>query len=90
MSKIAARLTRAEQNSHQRILDELAKRRGVLRWVCYASDAEPDPARPGHWRSPTYELFLNVPDSLLGQAVVAIGYELDIVEPEPNHDDEPD
>lgn len=89
MSRTAARLTRAEQNGHQRVLAELAKRRGVLRWVCYASDAEPDPNARGCWRSPTYELFLSVPEPLLEQAVVAIGYEFGI-EPDPNHDDEQD
>lgn len=88
MSKNGARLARAEQETHRRTLEELARRRGVLRWVCYASDAEPDPARPGYWRSPTFELFLNVPEPLLEQAVEAIGYE-SYIEPEPNHDDEP-
>ena len=88
MSRTAARLTRAEQNGHQRVLAELATRRGVLRWVCYASDAEPDPNARGYWRSPTFELFLSVPEPLLEQAMASIGYEWNI-EPEPNHDEEP-
>lgn len=89
MSKTAARLTRAEQNGHRRVLAELAKRRGVLRWVCYASDAEPDPNARGHWRSPTFELFVSLPESLIEQAMNAIGYEW-YIEPDPNRDEEPD
>ncbi len=83
----AARLERAEQETHQRTLAELANRRGVLRWVCYASDAEPDPLWPGLWVSPTLELLLSLPPALQQRGANAIGYQWD-VEPDPNHDDE--
>ena len=73
MSKTAARLERAELRTHQRTLDELAKRRGVLRWVCYASDAEPDPAWPGYWRSPTFDLLASLPASLDKRAMAISG-----------------
>ena len=86
MSKTAARLERAELRTHQRTLDELAKRRGVLRWVCYASDAEPDLAWPGYWRSPTFDLLASLPASLDKRAMEAIGYKWSI-EPELNHDE---
>lgn len=83
----AARLARAEQESHQRTLEELAKRRGVLRWVCYASDAEPNPHYPGYWRSDTFDLLAGLPPSLLQRGMDNIGYEWEI-EPDPSHDDE--
>ena len=88
MSNADARLARAERAAHQRTLAELARRRGVLRWVCYASDAEPDPAYPGYWRSETFELLLTLPGSLAQRGMAAIGYEWEI-EPDPNHDEEP-
>ena len=87
MGKTAARLTRAEQASHQRTLEELAQRRGVLRWVCYVGDAEPDPVYPGYWRSETFELLVSLPPSLNQRGLEAIGYEWNI-EPEPDNDDE--
>ena len=87
MSKTAARLERAEQAGHQRTLEELAKRRGVLRWVCFASDAEPDPVYPGFWRSDTFDLLASLPPSLGHRGAEALGYEWQI-EPDPNHDDE--
>ena len=87
MSRTAARLLRAEQETHKRTLAELAKRRGVLRWVCYAQDAEPDPAYPGFWRSETFNLAASLPSSLIQQGMEALGYSWDI-EPDPNHDDE--
>lgn len=87
MSRTAARLTRAEQETHQRTLAELARRRGVLRWVCYASDAEPDPMYPGYWRSPTFDLLTSLPASLAQGGMKAIGYEWDI-EPDPQDHDE--
>ena len=86
MSKTAARLTRAEQATHQRTLEELARRRGVLRWVCYAGDAEPDPNWPGLWRSDTFDLLVSLPGTLAKQGMDAIGYEWEI-EPDPNHDE---
>jgi len=89
MSKAAARLTRAEQATHQRTLAELARRRDVLKWVCYASDAEPDPAYPGFWRSETFDLLTSLPPSLVQRGMEAIGYTWDI-EPDPNHDEEQD
>lgn len=85
----ASRLLRAEQATHQRTLAELAKRRGVLRWVCYAGDAEPDPVCPGFWRSDTFDLLLSLPPALAGRGGDAIGFEW-VIEPDPNHDDEPD
>lgn len=92
MSKAtAARLTRAEQNGHQHILDELAKRPGFLRWAIFAIDAEPDPARPGEWRSDTVELLASLPFPLRERAMELVdggpGY-VDVY-PDPNHDDEP-
>ena len=81
MSKTAARLTRAEQETHRRVLAELANRRGVLRWVCFAGDAEPDPAWPGYWRSETFDMLVSLPPSLSKQGMDAIGYEWEI-EPE--------
>ena len=89
MSNADARLARAERAAHQRTLAELVRRRGVLRWVCYASDAEPDPVYPGLWRSETFELLLSLPGSLFQRGVDAIGYVWEI-EPDPNHDEEPD
>ena len=83
----AARLERAEQETHQRVLAELARRRGVLRWACYASDAEPDPIWPGQWVSPTLELLLSLPPALQQRGADAIGY-VWFVEPEPDNDDE--
>ena len=83
----AARLERAEQATHQRTLAELAQRRGVLRWVCFASDAEPDPAWPGFWQSATFDMLASLPPALAKQGMDAIGYEWQI-EPDPNHDDE--
>lgn len=87
MSKHSARLTRAEQESHQRILEELAQRRDVLRWVVFASDAEPDLNYPGYWRSETFDLLAGLPSSLIQRGMEAIGYEWDI-QPEPSHDEE--
>lgn len=87
MSKTAARLLRAEQAGHQRTLGELAKRRGVLRWVCVASDAEPDPVYPGFWRSATFDMLASLPPALARQGMDAIGYEWEI-EPAPDNDDE--
>ena len=87
MSKTAARLLRAEQAGHQRTLAELAQRRGVLRWVCFASDAEPDPVYPGFWRSDTFDLLVSLPPALGQRGAEALGYEWQI-EPDPNHDDE--
>lgn len=81
MSKTAARLERAELRTHQRTLDELARRRGVLRWVCFASDAEPDPVHL--WRSETFELLVSLPPQLMKQGMDAIGYEW-WIEPEPD------
>lgn len=89
MSKTAARVSRAEQATHQRTLAELARRRGVLKWVCYASDAEDDPAYPGYWRSETFELLVSLPSSLAQQGMNAVGYEW-FIEPDPNHDEEQD
>ena len=66
---------------------ELARRRGVLRWVCFASDAEPDPAWPGFWQSATFDMLASLPPALAKQGMDAIGYEW-AIEPEPNHDDE--
>jgi len=86
MSKTAARLTRAEQASHQRTLEELAQRRGVLRWVCYAGDAEPDPLYPGYWRSATFELLVSLPYSFSQRGLEAVGYEWNI-QPEPDNDE---
>lgn len=86
MSKTAARLTRAEQATHQRTLEELKKRRGVLRWICYASDAEPNKDHPGFWESETFDLFISLPSSLAQQGMDAIGYEWDI-KPDPDHDE---
>ena len=83
----AARLERAEQETHQRVLAELARRRGVLRWVCYASDAEPDPMWPGQWHSQTWDMLATLPNSLLQRGLEAIGYEW-FVEPTPDNDDE--
>ena len=73
---------RAEQAGHQRTLAELAQRRGVLRWVCYASDAEPFPNEPGFWRSDTFDLLANLPGELIERGMEAIGYIWEI-EPEP-------
>lgn len=87
MSKTAARLTRAEQATHQRTLEELAARRGVLRWVIFAQDAEPDPLFPGYWRSPTLDLLMSLPPALAQRGGEAIGWEWKI-EPGPNHDEE--
>ena len=87
MSRTAARLTRAEQETHKRTLAELTKRRGVLRWVCYADDAEPDPVYPGFWRSETFELLSSLPSSLIQQGMDAIGYIWEI-EPEPGSENE--
>jgi len=89
MSRYSARLTRAEQETHQRTLAELAHRRGVLRWVCYASDAEPDPAWPGLWRSETFELLASLPGPLAQRGADILGYEW-YIEPDPNRDEEPD
>lgn len=88
MSKTAARLVRAEQATHQRTLAELAARRGVLRWVCYARDAEPDPLFPGYWRSLTFELLASLPPALFQRGAEVVGYEWQI-EPDPNlnHDE---
>ena len=77
----AARLARAEQESHQRALDELARRRGVLRWVVFARDAQPDPNAPGYWRSDTLELLAGLPVALMPRGLEAIGDEEWIVEP---------
>lgn len=87
MSKTAARLTRAEQASYQRILNELAQRRGVLRFVVFARDAEPDPDYPGYWRSATADMITNLPLELNERALDAIGF-LWTIEPEPDNDDE--
>lgn len=88
MSKHSARLTRAEQATHQRVLAELAQRYGYFRLVCYARDAEPDPTRPGKWRSETVELAFGLPEAMLEQAMEAVGYQGWEVEPDPNHDAE--
>ena len=87
MSKTAARLLRAEQAGHQRTLGELAKRRGVLRWVCVASDAEPDPVYPGFWRSATFDMLASLPPALAQKGADALGYLWEL-EPDPSHDDE--
>ena len=87
MSKTAARLLRAEQAGHQRTLAELAQRRGVLRWVCFASDAEPDPVYPGFWRSDTFDLLASLPPSLGQRGAETIGYEWEI-EPDPRSENE--
>lgn len=90
MSRPAARLLRAEQAAHQRTLDELAKRRGFLRWAIFARDAEPDPAQPGEWRSDTVDLILSLPSSMTARALELVD---DLaggvwICPEPNHDAE--
>ena len=82
-----ARLARAEEATHQRTLEELAQRRGVLRWVCYAEDAEPDPARPGKWRSETYDLIFSLPDKLVSQGFQAVGLDSEELLPLPGHDE---
>ena len=86
MGKTSARLLRAEQASHQRTLEELAKRRGVLRFVVYAGDAEPHPGYPGAWRSATVELIESLPPELNERALDAIGYSWAIL-PEPDNDE---
>ena len=83
----AARLERAEQETHQRVLAELARRRGVLRWVCFASDAEPDPMWPGLWRSETFDMLASLPPALAQKGADALGYLWEL-EPDPSHDDE--
>lgn len=88
MVKHSARLARAEQEGYQRTLDELARRRGVLRWVIFASDAQPDPARPGEWTSDTLELLASLPDGLKARGMEVMGDAGEIVVKP--YDEEPD
>ena len=81
MSNTAARVARAELRAHQRVLAELRQRRGVLRCVVFAADAEPAPDTPGEWRSDTVELLNSLPDALLPEALAAIGWDGWTVEP---------
>ncbi len=81
MSKTGARVARAEQRTHRRVLEELRQRRGFLRCVVFAADAEPAPDAPGEWRSDTVELLNSLPDALLPEALDAIGWEGWTVEP---------
>ena len=81
MSKTAARIARAELRAHRRVLDELRQRRGVLRCVVFAADAEPAPDAPGEWRSDTVELLNSVPTALLPEALEAVGFAGWTVEP---------
>lgn len=83
MSRAATRLDRAEQQNHQRVLAELRNRRGVLRFVVFAADAEPAPDAPGEWRSDTAELVASLPDALVAEALDIIGFQGWTVEPEP-------
>jgi len=87
MGKTAARLTRAEQASHQRTLKILRERRGYLHMVCYARDAEPVEGSPGKFTSDTVELLFSVPEDMLSEAVEAVGYKGWEVEPYPSHDE---
>ncbi len=81
MSKTAARVARAELRAHRRVLAELRQRRGVLRYVVFAADAEPAPGAPGEWRSDTVELLNSLPDALLPEALEAMGFSGWTVEP---------
>ena len=83
MSRAAARLARAEQQNHQRVLAELRNRRGVLRFVVFAADAEPALDAPGEWRSDAVDLLNSLPDALVAEALDIIGYQGWTVEPEP-------
>lgn len=87
MSRTAARLERAEQATHQRTLAELRRRRGWLRFVVYARDAEPHPDFPGYWRSETADMITDLPPALNQQALDIIDF-LWTVEPEPQDNDD--
>lgn len=89
MSKVtAARLTRAEQNGNEHILAELAKRGTVLRWAIFARDAEPDPQRPGHWRSDTVDLIAGLPFPERQRAMELVDGTPGEISIYPEHDDE--
>ena len=87
MGKTAARLTRAEQASHQRTLKILRERRGYIRAACYARDAKPVEGSPGKFTSDTVELLFSLPEDMLPEALEAVGYTGWEVEPDPSRDE---